>query len=89
MTLRETRMTESDSGFSTSIRIPNKQSGFLTKFIIQGKKVGEPGLMVCYVIKGNKDVVKELANNINSYLVGSTIGTHVGPGVVGFAFFEK
>lgn len=70
VTLKETRITESNSGFSTSIRIPNKQSGFLTKFIIQGKKVGEPGIMVCYAIKGNKDVVRELANNnsLSDYL---------------------
>lgn len=40
-------------------------------------------------INESKDFLKELANNIKSHLVGSTIGTHVGPGVVGFAFFEK
>ena len=70
VTLKETKIVESNSGFSTSIRIPSKQSGFLTKFIIQGKKVGEPGLIVCYMIKGNKDVVKELANNnsLSDYL---------------------
>lgn len=27
--------------------------------------------------------------DLNSYVIGSTIGTHLGPGVVGIAFFEK
>ena len=32
---------------------------------------------------------KDHTDIIPSYIIGSTIGTHVGPGVIGFAFFEK
>ena len=28
-------------------------------------------------------------DNIPMYILGATIGTHVGPGAVGFAFFQK
>ena len=31
----------------------------------------------------------EKAEGIQHYIIGSTIGTHVGPGAVGFAFFEE
>jgi len=31
----------------------------------------------------------EYAETIKHYVIGSTIGTHIGPGAVGFAFFEK
>ena len=31
----------------------------------------------------------ETGANVNHYVIGSTIGTHVGPGALGFAFFEK
>ena len=32
---------------------------------------------------------KDSVNELPSYMIGSTIGTHVGPGAVGVAFFEK
>lgn len=28
-------------------------------------------------------------SDLHHYVIGSTIGTHLGPGVVGIAFFEK
>ena len=34
-------------------------------------------------------VWKENVDDISSFSIGSTIGTHVGPGAVGIAFFEK
>lgn len=32
---------------------------------------------------------KDHTDNVPAYIIGSTIGTHVGPGAVGVAFFEK
>ena len=32
---------------------------------------------------------KDNEENINLHQLGSTIGTHVGPGAIGVAFFEK
>jgi len=29
------------------------------------------------------------APNINSYMIGCTIGTHIGPNAFGISFFEK
>lgn len=40
-------------------------------------------------IKESKSIWEKHTNKISKYLIGSTIGTHVGPGVIGFAFFEK
>ena len=28
-------------------------------------------------------------HDVPSYIVGSTIGTHIGPGAIGFAYFKK
>lgn len=36
----------------------------------------------CHLWEGHTD-------NVPSYMIGSTIGTHVGPGAIGVAFFEK
>ena len=41
---------------------------------------------------GRKDSASLWAGHIDSvqkYILGTTIGTHVGPGVVGVAFFEN
>ena len=32
---------------------------------------------------------KEHIDHIPAYLIGSTIGTHIGPGAIGVAFFSK
>ena len=32
---------------------------------------------------------QENADHVPSYQIGGTIGTHVGPGAIGFAFFQK
>ena len=32
---------------------------------------------------------KDKAESIPAYMIGSTIGTHIGPGGIGVAFFEK
>jgi len=32
---------------------------------------------------------KDFAKTVPAYMIGSTIGTHVGPGAIGVAFFEK
>ncbi len=32
---------------------------------------------------------KDHADNLPAYMIGSTIGTHIGPGAIGVAFFEK
>lgn len=34
-------------------------------------------------------VWKEHASDVRSFVIGSTIGVHVGPGVIGFVYFEK
>ena len=40
-------------------------------------------------IRDSAHLWKEHAEEIPSYIVGATIGTHIGPGAVGVAFFEK
>ena len=40
-------------------------------------------------IRDSAHLWKEHAEEIPSYVVGATIGTHIGPGAVGVAFFEK
>lgn len=40
-------------------------------------------------IKDSSHLWIDHTDQINSYIVGSTIGTHVGPGAIGFAFFSK
>lgn len=40
-------------------------------------------------IRDSAQLWKEHAEEIPSYIVGATIGTHIGPGAVGVAFFEK
>lgn len=40
-------------------------------------------------VQDSDNLWKDYTDNIPAYIIGSTIGTHVGPGVIGFAFFEK
>ncbi len=40
-------------------------------------------------IKDSESIWKDKVTTIPSYLIGSTIGTHIGPGGIGVAFFEK
>lgn len=40
-------------------------------------------------IEDSKDVLPENIDDIPVRIVGSTIGTHIGPGAIGIAFFEK
>ena len=40
-------------------------------------------------IKDSSHLWAEETDNVPSYILGGTIGTHVGPGAVGVAFFEK
>lgn len=36
-----------------------------------------------------KDSANLFGNNAPAYILGGTIGTHIGPGAIGFAYFEK
>lgn len=60
---KEMLLSRKDSGFATVIRIPTRNSGFLTKFVAQGRKIGNPGILTCYVIEGNLETIKNLAAN--------------------------
>lgn len=40
-------------------------------------------------VKDSEKLWKHATNRISEYVIGATIGTHVGPGAVGVAFFEK
>ena len=40
-------------------------------------------------IKDSAALWQDYTDNIPAYILGGTIGTHVGPGAVGVAFFEK
>ena len=40
-------------------------------------------------IKDSASLWEEHTDNIPKYILGGTIGTHVGPGAIGVAFFEK
>lgn len=49
------------TGFATVIKIPNRCAGFLTKFSVNGKAFGNPGSLVCYVIKGSYEYINQIA----------------------------
>ncbi|MBR1967823.1 MAG: DegV family protein [Clostridia bacterium] len=40
-------------------------------------------------VRDSEHLWKEHAEKVPAYIIGSTIGTHVGPGAIGVAFFEK
>lgn len=45
------------TGLATVIKIPTRNAGFLTKFIVYGKKVGNPGALTCHLIKGSSEYI--------------------------------
>ena len=49
------------TGFATVIKIPNRCAVFLTKFSVNGKAFGNPGSLVCYVIKGSYEYINQIA----------------------------
>lgn len=61
--LKEKSIIKANTGFATIIRIPNRHTGFLTKFIAQGRKIGNPGALTCYIIKGNSQIIESMANS--------------------------
>ena len=40
-------------------------------------------------LKDSSKLWAHATNHLPEYIIGATIGTHVGPGAVGVAFFEK
>ena len=40
-------------------------------------------------VEQSKDIFKNNNNSLIKHIIGCTIGTHVGPGTIGLAFFEK
>ena len=40
-------------------------------------------------VRDSEHLWKEHTEKVPAYIIGSTIGTHVGPGAIGVAFFEK
>lgn len=72
--LKEKTIVKTNTGFATIIRIPSRHTGFLTKFIAQGRKIGSPGALTCYVIKGNSQTIENMAttNSITERIVENT-----------------
>lgn len=60
--LVEKSMLKNNTGFATIVRIPSRNNGFLTKFIAQGRKIGNPGALTCYVIKGDADSLLDMSD---------------------------
>lgn len=56
------KINSDNTGYAVSLKIPYRCAGFLTNFTINGKTYGNPGPLVCYVIKGSADYIKELGN---------------------------
>ncbi|MBQ8292667.1 MAG: DegV family protein [Bacilli bacterium] len=50
---------------------------------------GLDNTMLQKYIKDSAHLWEEHTDTIPAYIIGSTIGTHVGPGAIGVAFFEK
>lgn len=50
---------------------------------------GLDNAMLQKYVKDSAHLWEEHTSEIPSYVVGSTIGTHIGPGAIGVAFFEK
>lgn len=50
---------------------------------------GLSDLEVKKYIEDNAHIWKDKVKEIPIYVVGSTIGTHIGPGALGVAFFSK
>ena len=40
-------------------------------------------------VEDSSHLWKDHTDNVPAYILGGTIGTHIGPGAVGVAFFEK
>ena len=40
-------------------------------------------------LKDSEKLWKDKTENVPAYMIGSTIGTHVGPGAIAVAFFAK
>jgi fatty acid-binding protein DegV len=54
--------------------------------------VGYSGLSDEYLLKyiaDSANIWNDNVDNIPEYMIGSTIGTHVGPGAIAVAFFSK
>lgn len=56
----------------------------------------DPTLPYLFVHTNNPDALDQLVKNLgladsgaDRYMIGSTVGTHVGPGAIGFCYFEK
>lgn len=69
------RIKRSNSGFATVIRIPNRNTGYLSKLVLQGEKVGNPGSLICYVVPGNVADIINLAkdNKLTESIVNNTV----------------
>lgn len=63
------------TGLATVIKIPARNSGFLTKFIVNGKKVGNPGSLTCHLIKGSSDYISGSLSNSNGLSKAKSDGT--------------
>lgn len=50
---------------------------------------GNDKSMLEIYVKDSAHLWKDYTDHVPEYIVGSTIGTHIGPGAVGVAFFEK
>ncbi|MBR1984897.1 MAG: DegV family protein [Clostridia bacterium] len=50
---------------------------------------GNDKTMINKYVEDSQHLWKDYVKEVPAYIIGSTIGTHVGPGAVGVAFFEK
>lgn len=63
------------TGIATVIKIPNRNAGFLTKFIVYGKKSGNPGALTCHLIKGSKEYIDSLKGLSQARIDGALIAS--------------
>lgn len=55
------KINSDNTGFATVLKIPKRCAGFLTKFSVNGKVYGNPGAIVCHVIKGSYEYINQIA----------------------------
>lgn len=55
-------ITKPSTGYAATLKIPNRCAGYLTKFTVNGRTVGNPGPLVCHLIRGNAEYIEQIAS---------------------------
>lgn len=69
------KIDSSSTGLAVVLKIPARNAGFLTKFIVNGKKIGNPGSLTCYLIKGSSEYITGTLSLTNGLSQAENDGT--------------